>query len=451
MSEEEQPKEGQHRRKRQAVIVGINKYKNYPTIPELTGAENDAEDIYDRLSKPDIGNFEIPDDHCLIGEDATCERIRKAISDIFWKTDTHDIALFYFSGHGFEDGYGNGYIAPYDMVKDEPFVYGINLQELKHVFSKSTNKVNIIILDSCYSGILTKGEVSMPDNFLEDLGEGRFILTSSAGDQVSREISLKHEIEQEPHELHSHGAFTFYLIEGMNSKAADEHGRVFLNKLYNYSEEQLYVIGKQKSKLGMTDASGFSTIEIAVIPEIYIKKIETKINDAEECYLNFRNNNDPSSLIHAVENIHSVLDINKENKSACELKDKYSDALTSHYQDAAIDWLAHNQDVSHQISNVFPKIGKLVVNLDFDKITKINHQNTQLLILLCRVSTGVIDTNQFITYCKPFNKEAKERGVSVPPSPLYSPGTLSQPSIPSPSRTPKRDMATFMKGGFHDG
>ena len=65
--------------KRKAVIVGINEYKD-PTIPKLTGAVNDAREIYARLNDPHVGNFKISDEHYLTGESATCEAIRKAIS-----------------------------------------------------------------------------------------------------------------------------------------------------------------------------------------------------------------------------------------------------------------------------------------------------------------------------------------------------------------------------------
>ena len=102
---------------RRAVAIGINVYNDSNNIPKLKGAENDAKEVYERLKNPNIGNFEIHTDHLLIGSNATCEHIRKAISDVLWKTTSTDLVLFYFSGHGFVDGYGKGYIAPYDMIK----------------------------------------------------------------------------------------------------------------------------------------------------------------------------------------------------------------------------------------------------------------------------------------------------------------------------------------------
>lgn len=139
--------------KRKAIIVGINRYKDAKIQP-LKGAENDARDIYQRLTDPNIGNFEVSEDHYLTGESATSERIRGAISEIFWGGGTFDIALFYYSGYAFTDEHGIGYIAPYDMLTDEPYANGINMEELKTYISVSKGIFHVVlILDCCYSGI----------------------------------------------------------------------------------------------------------------------------------------------------------------------------------------------------------------------------------------------------------------------------------------------------------
>ena len=49
--------------------------------------------------------------------------------------------------------------------------------------------------------------------------EGKIILASSEADAVSREKNnCKHNENDSPH---SHGAFSFHLIEGLDGKAAD--------------------------------------------------------------------------------------------------------------------------------------------------------------------------------------------------------------------------------------
>ncbi|HUJ89239.1 MAG TPA: caspase family protein, partial [Syntrophorhabdales bacterium] len=184
---------------RRAVIIGINKYAD-GEIPELAGAENDAREMYEKLR--DYGGFEIAKNHFLIGPDATYKAIRKAISDLLWETDKCYLSVLYFSGHGFQDGYENGYIAPYDMKASEPFVCGIDMEELKQVFLKTRNKdCALLILDCCYSGIPTQGKGSAAAAEIEapfekrfgaireetKTGAGKIILASSGKDERSRE------------------------------------------------------------------------------------------------------------------------------------------------------------------------------------------------------------------------------------------------------------------------
>ena len=89
---------------------------------------------------------------------STNKNIRSAMSEILWEANSYDLILFYFSGHGFVDVYNTGYIAPYDMLREKPFVCGINMRELNYMLSTSLNKKNIVlILDVSYSGIAMKG------------------------------------------------------------------------------------------------------------------------------------------------------------------------------------------------------------------------------------------------------------------------------------------------------
>ena len=126
--------------RRRAVIVGINTYSD-PDITNLDGAVNDADDIRKHLTT--CGGFDVPDKHFLVDERATCLTIRKAISDLLWQTDPSDMVLFYFSGHAFVDSYTNGYLAPHDMLKHEPFVRGIKMDELKRTVLNSINKPTV--------------------------------------------------------------------------------------------------------------------------------------------------------------------------------------------------------------------------------------------------------------------------------------------------------------------
>ena len=123
--------------RREAIIVGVNEYRN-KQIPKLEGPINDANEIYEQFKSN--GSFEISSSHFLRGPDATREKILKAVGDIFNRKDVScDLVAFYFSGHGLIDESNVGYIAPYDMDPDDPFVNGINMEELRNFISRSKN------------------------------------------------------------------------------------------------------------------------------------------------------------------------------------------------------------------------------------------------------------------------------------------------------------------------
>ncbi len=226
---------------RRAAIIGIDRYAD-DQISRLRGARNDAREMHERLTT--YGDFTIDDRHLLLDDDATAANIRRAISDLLWKTDRSDLSLLYFSGHGLTDAYGNGYIAPHDMIRDDPFVFGIRMQELREFMLAAKNKRTVLLIfDCCYSGIAAAGDpggAAPPGAALENclaplnearmVGEGRLILTSAGKDQRSREVSdSRHRLGGEA--PHPHGAFTFQLLEGLDGKAARDGRDVTLQSL----------------------------------------------------------------------------------------------------------------------------------------------------------------------------------------------------------------------------
>ena len=185
---------------RKAIIIGINEYQSDPAIPRLDGAENDSKEIRDKLIQ--YGNFDISNDHYLVGRDATRRNILKAFSDIFRQDEKFNLVAFYFSGHGVPDEKTNeGYIAPYDYHPDDPIISGINMTDMKKAIYNTKNIANTILnLDCCNAGIVTKNttksanmaplEQENKKNFFSinvesmnessyDQGQGNIVLASS--------------------------------------------------------------------------------------------------------------------------------------------------------------------------------------------------------------------------------------------------------------------------------
>lgn len=210
---------------RHAVIVGINKYED-PNLEDLHGAENDAQEVMERLKGDDYAI-----DAFLKGSDATCLAVRDALSSLLYRIDKHDLALFYFSGHGFVDSFDDGYIAPFDVSVCAPWVRGISMGEIKELLLKAKNKDSVVvILDCCYSGKAADGSkggaakapelAEQFDDVAEKLaGSGRIIIASSGKDDKSRERDdLVHTATGEKH---CHGVFTHRLLEGLDLGATN--------------------------------------------------------------------------------------------------------------------------------------------------------------------------------------------------------------------------------------
>ncbi len=321
------------------IIIGINEYKekDEQNISKfsLEGAENDARDFKRRLENPENPEFNYGIEY-IIGSNATCAKIRQALSDVFWKAEEpYDIALLYFSGHGIlVDWCDEGYIAPYDMLFDDPFVCGIKMSELREVIANSQHKCTIAIFDCCYSGLATKAKSAFDlmaevDKHVKDfVSDGIIILTSSGEDQKSREITLQHEIAFESEDelkAHPHGVFTFFLLEGI------DNGKTTLNELKTYVTERMNALNEKTNNLKKQQcnflARGCGDLENIVIARSHEEKNKEQIESLIDNALHFYNSNKKRMLINAVDAIHHALKIDPKNQNALDVKEKISQAL----------------------------------------------------------------------------------------------------------------------------
>lgn len=124
---------------RVALVIGM---KNYTTVVKLENTINDAIGISETLTK--IG-FQVTT--ILDGSGA---QLRAAIRDFSFRSETADLALIYFAGHGVEVQ-GENYLFPIDAkVSSNKDVQrqAVSLNQLLAAV-KNARKMRIVILDSC--------------------------------------------------------------------------------------------------------------------------------------------------------------------------------------------------------------------------------------------------------------------------------------------------------------
>jgi len=222
------------------LSVGISEYKQNA----LTYAANDAKAVIENVTKQSKSFFKEVVTIPLYDKDATLGRIQKEIRKIKEQATEDDVVMLYFSGHGLsvkeESGKKLFAFIPQDYPWRGDEVTSLRRFGLTHdylagqVKEMKPTKI-VIIMDACHSGdaqlAFAKSAENSDREILEKLanGTGVFMLTSSAGKQISREDPSI-----------GHGIFTYVLLEGLKDKSADTdgNGAVSIKELTAYVDSR---------------------------------------------------------------------------------------------------------------------------------------------------------------------------------------------------------------------
>jgi hypothetical protein len=219
------------------VVIGINKYKNFPS---LKYAANDAREFYRYLTEVN----QVPKDHVwlVLDEEATLDKFRSTLGTLLRRSaGKDDTVIIFLAGHGATeqdpsspDGDGlEKYILPYNADPKDLYASALPMSEVSRIFQRISSERLVFIGDTCYSGasggrtIFAGGtRANVSGAFLERLsqGKGRVIITASDANEVSVE---RDELK--------HGVFTYYLLEGLRGKAdLDKDGVITVDEVYRY-------------------------------------------------------------------------------------------------------------------------------------------------------------------------------------------------------------------------
>lgn len=200
-----------------ALIVGINYYEH---CKPLFGCVDDAHSVKAVLERHDGGSVNF--DCKLLTATGPTDVVKRAelkdqIRELF-KVEA-EIALFYFSGHGYIESTG-GYIIASDAARGDE---GVSLSEVLTLANASKAKNKIIVLDSCHSGIA--GTPPSKDEHAV-LSEGLTVLTASTEDQYATEKDGR-------------GVFTTLFVDALNGSAANLTGDITPGSVYAHIDQSL--------------------------------------------------------------------------------------------------------------------------------------------------------------------------------------------------------------------
>jgi hypothetical protein len=212
--------------KKVALLIGVSQYE--AGLPPLPAAPNDVEAMRRVLQDPQIGGFDGVE--TLIDPDPVT--MQKAIGKLLRGCQREDLALVFFSGHGITNDDGRLYLTT--RITDEAAFKETSVPAsfVHDVMNDSRCKRQVVILDCCYSGAFAAGwqpkSGGTVDIKRELGGEGRAILTSSTALQKS----FEHE---------GSGIYTRFLVEGLETGAADTDGtgKISILELHDYAKEKV--------------------------------------------------------------------------------------------------------------------------------------------------------------------------------------------------------------------
>ncbi|KAA3597456.1 MAG: caspase family protein [Calditrichaeota bacterium] len=245
---------------RKALVVGIDYYEE---IKNLFGCVNDAYSVKSVLERNSDGtkNFDVKLETATGSDNAISKKeLKNEIIELF--KDKLDIALFYFSGHGYIESTG-GYLLTSDCKDGDD---GLSMNELLHIVNDSPSRNKLIILDSCHSGVMGK---TSPKEDKSMLAEGITILTASSENQYA--------LEEE-----GSGVFTSLFVDAMNGSASNLVGDITPGSIYAHIDQSLGLW--EQRPVFKTNVTNFTTLRKVQAP-IHLedlRKITTLFNSKGE-------------------------------------------------------------------------------------------------------------------------------------------------------------------------
>ena len=209
-----------------AVVIGVSQYSS---LPEARYAERDAEAVTKHLVALGLPERNIVH---LSGGKATRSMIQGYLEEWLPKNvKPESRVFFYFSGHGAPDPKtGEAFLVPWDGSASFLQSTAYPLKQLYRSLGGLKAKSVIIALDSCFSGaggrsVLADGARPLVMRFEEAAlpRQNMTLFTAASGDEITATLPGK-----------SHGAFTYFFLQGLAGAAKDASGKVTVKGLYDY-------------------------------------------------------------------------------------------------------------------------------------------------------------------------------------------------------------------------
>lgn len=169
------------------LSIGCNCYAS-ETLNNLTGAENDALNIYNCLVESEYSIYD--KDKSKVLTSPSLSDVKTALENILFENNTPDIFTLFFAGHG---GVVTGtyYLCLGDTRSDRMSLSAFSLTEIFRIVSSSGVKHVNLVIDACNTGGLVNDLTSIikPEIMGAKGSFGIAILAAAASDESASEIA----------------------------------------------------------------------------------------------------------------------------------------------------------------------------------------------------------------------------------------------------------------------
>jgi WD40 repeat protein len=242
------------------AVISVSNYAD--SKMNLKYAAKDGRDIVDMFSRS--GWFDQVVVDSLLNERATRENIL-SLHEKLMKSSVNDHVILYVSGHGLLDENLEFYFATHSINFKNPAERGVRYDDLENLLDGIPARNKLLLMDACHSGEVDKSNVSVSERTVASGGTKGSIKTYTYPAETEAEhyqvgIKTSFELMQEvfsnlskgsggvvisaaagnSYALESdqwkNGVFTFSLLNGIKSKAADlnRDGEVTVTELKDY-------------------------------------------------------------------------------------------------------------------------------------------------------------------------------------------------------------------------
>jgi Caspase domain len=242
------------------LLIGVNDYTD-AKLPSLNYAVSDCQHLAEALDRATtVFPSRVSSVHVGSHTEGsiTLKEIDQAVDRLVAGVKPEDTLFFYFAGHGLLDPQTqeNLFLCLSDTDQERLEETGLSVKDLLARFKNSGAGQQVFVLDACHSGkalsaATSRGSRVLPrsESTLEPIDrsvDAQFIpkleevLQTHSGQVKDFYAIVSCGSTQQSWEFPAlqHGAFTYYLLEGIRGKAANAEGAVTISNLFHFVHDR---------------------------------------------------------------------------------------------------------------------------------------------------------------------------------------------------------------------